>query len=286
MNVIHTRVDRYGSNAVPFLVNVFKSRLESYPLFHDCSGNCKKRGLDRMIMHQFLVSNTLHTSKASPGTVLEPITNKIWSPRITCKDLFNKYNKTFPELFFDSSTFHEVRQIYFDAYGGGQKSLKTQNATVIHLRLNDLLTDFNPSTKEITWNNKFRTTIPQQYLSIEDGVKLVNFCLSKFECPVFLSSTVFSDIDYAICLTILKESNLQVDNYSDYILGSSDADFDLFNMISGKNFISSCSTFSLLASLLHENPFSADSWLHYSDLLGRKNHQCSRFPILDWRDSK
>ena len=101
MNVIHTRVDRYGSNAVPFLVNVFKSRLESYPLFHDCSGNCKKLGLDRMIMHQFLVSNTLHTSKASPGTVLEPITNKIWSPRITCKDLFNKYNKTFPELFYE-----------------------------------------------------------------------------------------------------------------------------------------------------------------------------------------
>ena len=113
-----------------------------------------------------------------------------------------------------------------------------------------------------------------------------NFCLSKFERPVFLSSTVFSDIDYAICLTILKESNLQVDNYSDYILGSSDEDFDLFNMISGKNFISSCSTFALLTGLLHENPFSADSWLHYSDLLGRENHQCSRFPILAWRDSK
>lgn len=258
---ISSRGDRYGANSIPYISALFLSNCKNTPLYHNCDHNCHK--YKNTIIHQYLEKKTNPTTDQ---TIINNNLHKdgsIWNYYIT-NQIHGHLNKTFPDVFHDSPIFHELRSMYFDKYGNDSI---TSNATVIHVRLDDL---FSHGTKN------------QEFIGTDNLIKLINRAQEMFNTEIFLITSP-NQRDKDLCQGAIEKSNYTPESIKQHVLGSNDIDYDIFLMLTSKHLITSRSTFSFIPALLsNSNKYTYCEWSHYFHLLGTYDLKCSVFPVVDF----
>ena len=262
---ISSRDDRYGSNYIPAICYIFLcEKINKDVLYHNCDENCLR--YENTILHKYLKDNTRECSDISIiNNDIHQTTSPYWATREINKEIFEKTGKSFPDIFQNSEIYHQIRNRYFDKYG---KKSFTSDAVIIHVRLDDMRTKKNGKNK-------------QQFIGEDNLICLINDVLKKFELNIFLITTN-NEIDKQICAECLKKSNFKMErNISNYILGSDDIDYDIYLMMTSKVLIISCSNFSFVPAILHENiVYTYKKWTHYFDLLSTDNsHKIQLFSL-------
>ena len=260
---IGARCDRYGSNTIPYISYVLLSKINNCNLYHNCSYLCGR--YKKNILHRFLITKT-KTTRDKNIINKDCIIKGAWD---ACNKIYSIAKKPFPDIFHNSSVFHEIRNLYFNKY----KKSFTENATIIHVRLGDV----EPSIKQ-TRRNK------QQFIGSQNLIHLINFIYEKFKTPIYLMTTP-NKKDIEICYECLKKSKYKSENHLKNILGSRDMDYDIFLMLTSKHLITSRSTFSFIPALLHKRiVYTYTDWKHYRDLIGTcvDGVKSEKFQILDW----
>jgi len=256
---ISARRDRYGANAIPYISYIYLCELNNHTLYHNCGKDCKI--YRNTIIHNFLINKTetcqdqdIKNKDICRGP--NPISS-------ICKEIYCKMNKPFPDVFYNTPIFIEIRTMYFDKF----KTSTTETSTVIHVRMGDVYKKGRP--------NK------QGFIGEENLIKLINVVYNKFNTPIFLMVAPHPR-DVNICLNCLKKSNYNSDDYSKNILGSRNVDYDIFLMLSSKHLITSRSTFSFIPALLHkEIVYTYTDWAPYRWILGT-DQKSEKFQILEY----
>ena len=259
---ISSRGDRYGANYIPAICYIFLCEsVNNDCLYHNCDKNCNR--YVNTILHNYLLDKT---NKCNDRNIISKDIhkkNKGWITKYITKEIYEKTNNSFPDIFYKSNIYNEIRNIYINRYG--EKSF-TGDSCVIHVRLDDV-------RKRANGNN-------QRFIGELNLINLINTVLNKFKLDIFLITTN-NIVDKKICSDALIKSNFnQTKDLTYYILGSDDIDYDIYLMMTSKVLITSCSTFSFIPAILNENiVYSYCKWPHYCDLLGTEKSQ--KFVLLD-----
>ena len=254
-NYISTMIDRYGTNAIPYISFIYLCDKTNVNLYHNCDENCER--FKNNILHKYLVSKTKQT-KDDKIIKNDINTNSIiWSGEEICKEIYFKTNKPFPDIFHNSKMFNELRDLYTSKYG--KSYIKYKDSTIIHVRLDDVYNNELYDNKD----NKL-----QQFLGEKNLILLINFILKKFKTSIYLMTTP-NDRDKQICYNCLNKSNYESDDYYKNILGSDDIDYDLYLMMNCKNLIIGRSTFTFIPAILQKNiVYTYSNWNHYKYIKG------------------
>lgn len=253
-NYISTRTDAYGANAMPYISFIYLCNISNVNLYHNCNEHCER--FKNNIMHQYLVSKTKQTK--DDKLIKNDINLKfpIWSPNQICNEIYLKTGQPFPDIFYNSKIFHELRNLYISKYTNSP--IKYEDATIIHVRLDDVYNN----------NNHF-----QSFIGEENLILLINFLLKKFGEPIYIITGAYmsapNDRDRTICYDCLKKSKYELDDYYKNIIGSDDLDYDFYSMMTCRNLIIGGSTFPFIPSILQKNiVYTYEDWEHYRDIIG------------------
>ena len=288
---ISCRTDRYGSRSIPWLCAIYTANLYNKQLYHDCSKDCD-RMYKNSIMHNYLITNSstccdknkvnrqndwLWVPQWVPNWVYK---NKMddskktqakysWGTRQIIEEIYKKNNNPFPEQFFNSTCYNDLRKLFGEKYKTLFESTyktevnKIKNSIIIHVRLDDM-------ERGKKGNPNGQCFIGCNYL-----IKLMKNIFQKFGLPIYLmTNNNKTDKDFLIKNILCKiNTEINIDNscVNNHVLGNDDEEFDVYIMYQCKHLFTSSSSFGFVSALLHNNIcYSTKSWCHFNELMGDK----------------
>lgn len=286
---ISCRTDRYGSRSIPWLCAIYTSNLYNKKLYHDCNKHCNM--YKNSILHNYLITNSytscdknqmikhndwLWESNFVPNWVYK---NKMddskqnqvkysWGTRQIIEEIYRKNNTPFPEQFFNSKCYSDLRFLFEEKYKDLFESTykeeihKIKNSVIIHVRLDDM-------KKGQKGNNN-----SQCFIGEDNLINLMQSIFKQFKLPIYLM-TNNDESDKMFLINILSEINTEINiddsSINNHVLGNDDEEFDIYIMCQGKHLFTSSSTFGFISALLHNNTcYSTKKWGHFNDLTGDK----------------
>tara|TARA_B110001469_G_scaffold64555_1_gene61829 strand:- start:12182 stop:13720 length:1539 start_codon:yes stop_codon:yes gene_type:complete len=257
---ISARGDRYGSNSLPWILSIFLSYTNKYKLYHNCSELCNR--YKNNIVHKLLLQRSSRTNN------IELINSDLIncdSGYLPLKKIFQKIknpnNIPFPELFYKSPFYYQLRLMYDKKYKNLNSNFfkKISQETIIYIRLGDVgpINSYNP-------NYNF-----QSFFGKEKLLKLIKYVYYKFNTKIYLMGTQ-NELDFELCRELLLKCNsfLKIPNnkINDYIINNPDIDYDIYLMLICKNLIIGRSTFTFIPAILHKNIVFSEEWCHYQEI--------------------
>ena len=273
---ISTRTDGYGANSIPYISYLYLSNMNNKELYHNCNKSCDR--YKDNIIHKYLVSNSKQTNNTQIiNNDINMNQNMYWSPAYICKDIYKQTGEVFPDIFYKSKIFNELRNLYISKYKN-KNNTDIQESTIIHVRLGDVYDNPNGDL--------------QDFIGEQDLILIINYVIDKFKNPLYLMTKfdffegdkeMYDNRDKQICLNCLKKSNFVTNDYNKHILGSDDMDYDIYLMMICKNLIISRSTFSFIPAILQKNVvYSYEDWRHFEDLKG-SNKESRKIKLLKYK---
>ena len=160
---ISARADGYGANSIPYISYLYLSKINNQKIYHNCDKNCDK--YKDNVIHKYLVSNSKQTKNSKIINNDINIKSPVWSPKDICKDIYKQTGEIFPDIFYKSKIFNELRNLYISKYKN-KKNTNIPESTIIHVRLGDIYD--NPTNER------------QRFIGENDLILLINYVIDKF----------------------------------------------------------------------------------------------------------
>lgn len=261
--VISSRSDRYGANSSLWAAAMLLSYHKGIPLYHVCyPRNCFARW-GHTIYHRILID---HCAKGLPprGSAL---LNTGFFPAIlhSCR---KECHSDIPSA-LNRSGLKEKWFTYFEKEAkekAWRLKWDPEHALVIHVRLEDCA-PFKREDPRST-GKKTGARLFQGYIgdsALQALIKRLHILFPKKEIYLMTSS---QDRDLERCRSLVKDWP-----YVKGVVGDSDLDYTLWQMMCSDILVLSRSTFSMVAGLLHQGShcFTCENWAHLEDMLGEEN---------------
>lgn len=243
MKYISARPDRYGANAIPWLV---AASLHHPSLCHTCTEDCKR--YKDTIIHKFLEKFS-HNIFCPQGDLMD-ISGGAWPVKAMLQDL------CFPDHFHKSEQWHTLRKMYWNQFGNNY----IKNATVVHARLDDA----GPQ------NGFTRFGEYQAFVGTQNLIKIIKWAQQKFGLPVYVAGAR-NHMDEELCENVLRECGVK--DPKKFVITGNSIDHDIYIMSMAEHLIVGRSTFAMTAGLLNANKVFCEDWIHYRDLVGNNKSQ-------------
>ena len=237
--LIKSRADRYGANAIPWMMGMALAEHTRRPLFHECSPSCAR--YLGSVMHDSLVKFCSSGSAPDDAELID--VEQRWEE--ACERLAAASAQSPVDAFRKTAIYEHLREQFSLRFG---KACMT--ACCVHVRLDDLRHQSPDGYQEfigearlvqlLTWLHSH-----EEYggrgLRIETNPADATFCES-----------IVAHLPFHVC----------VDSHED-------VEAAVWSMAQSDPFVMSRSTFAIAAGLLSPTRcYTYEAWVHYNQVLG------------------